>query len=234
MAKIDPEVERQRLAKLYADQSDLELEKVGADPSALTDWARKALSEEMKRRGLQWKPATRAMIPVNEDEILVLLSAYTDRNTAAIDREYLERAGVKSFFYEKQGREAADSPTANTPKETQLLVRARDLLSAQEQLSEKYIAEAATAEEIEETKGTNKPVVLRRYRDMPAAFVERSALESAGIQCFLQDDNVVRMDWLWSNALGGIKLLVREKDAPDAAKVLDALAQDGDGAGIES
>ena len=48
------------------------------------------------------------------------------------------------------------------------------------------------------------------------------------------DDNVVRMDWLWSNALGGIKLLVREKDAPDAAKVLDALAQDGDGAGIES
>jgi hypothetical protein len=123
-----------------SDKSDLELEKVGADPSALTDWARKALSEEMKRPGLQWKPATRAMMPVNEDEILVLLSAYTDRNTAAIDRKYLERAGVESFFYEKQGREAADSPTANTPKETQLLVRARDLLSAQEQLSEKYIA----------------------------------------------------------------------------------------------
>jgi hypothetical protein len=41
------------------------------------------------------------------------------------------------------------------------------------------------------------------------------------------------MDWLWSNALGGIKLLVREKDAQDAAKVLDALAQDADG-GIES
>jgi hypothetical protein len=72
---------------------------------------------------------------------------------------------------------------------------------------------------------------------MPAAFVERSALESAAIQCFLQDDNVVRMDWLWSNALGGIKLLVREKDTQHTAKVLDALAQDGDGgdgAGIES
>jgi hypothetical protein len=49
MAKIDPEVERQRLAKLYADKSDLELKKVGADPSALTGWARKALSVEMKK-----------------------------------------------------------------------------------------------------------------------------------------------------------------------------------------
>ena len=59
----------------------------------------------------------------------------------------------------------------------------------------------------------NRPVVLRRYRDMPAAFVEKSVLDAVGIGCFLQDDNVVRMDWLWSNAMGGIKLMVREKDA---------------------
>lgn len=66
----------------------------------------------------------------------------------------------------------------------------------------------------------NRPVVLRRYRDMPQAFVEKSVLEDAGIECFLQDDNVVRMDWLWSNAMGGIKLLVREKDAEEALKLL--------------
>ena len=54
---------------------------------------------------------------------------------------------------------------------------------------------------------------------MPAVFIEKSVLENAGIQCFLQDDNVVRMDWFWSNAMGGIKLLVREKDAEDAEKV---------------
>ncbi|MGB7848724.1 MAG: DUF2007 domain-containing protein [Candidatus Acidiferrum sp.] len=66
----------------------------------------------------------------------------------------------------------------------------------------------------------NRPVVLRRYRDMPAAFVEKSVLEDAGIDCFLQDDNVVRMDWLWSNAMGGIKLVVREKDAEEAEKIL--------------
>ena len=66
----------------------------------------------------------------------------------------------------------------------------------------------------------NRPVVLRRYRDMPAAFVEKSVLDAAGIGCFLQDDNVVRMDWLWSNAMGGIKLMVREKDAERGGRLL--------------
>jgi len=66
----------------------------------------------------------------------------------------------------------------------------------------------------------NRPVVLRRYRDMPAAFVEKSVLDAAEIECFLQDDNVVRMDWLWSNAMGGIELIVREKDAPEAERIL--------------
>jgi hypothetical protein len=55
---------------------------------------------------------------------------------------------------------------------------------------------------------------------MPAAFVEKSVLEDAGIECFLQDDNVVRMDWLWSNAMGGIKLVVRQNDAEEAEKLL--------------
>ncbi|MGB7437083.1 MAG: ankyrin repeat domain-containing protein, partial [Candidatus Acidiferrum sp.] len=39
----------------------------------------------------------------------------------------------------------------------------------------------------------NLPVVLRQYRDMPTAFVEKGLLDSAGFQCYLQDDNVVRM-----------------------------------------
>lgn len=36
----------------------------------------------------------------------------------------------------------------------------------------------------------------------------------------MQDENVVRMDWFLSNALGGIKLIVREKDAAEAEKIL--------------
>ena len=63
-------------------------------------------------------------------------------------------------------------------------------------------------------------IVLRRYRNMPEAFVAKSLLEDAGIESFLQDDNVVRMDWFWSDAIGGIKLVVRQKDAEESEKLL--------------
>jgi len=68
--------------------------------------------------------------------------------------------------------------------------------------------------------GGGKPVVLRTYRDITEAMVDRTALESAGIQCFLYDDNLIRLDWFVSNAIGGAKLVVSENDAADAAKIL--------------
>ena len=54
MAKIDQEKERQRLASLYAEMSDLELRNVGNNPESLTDWAFAALRQEMNKRGLDW------------------------------------------------------------------------------------------------------------------------------------------------------------------------------------
>jgi transposase-like protein len=38
----------------------------------------------------------------------------------------------------------------------------------------------------------------------------------------LADENLVRLDWFWSNAIGGIKLWVNEEDAEAAASLLDA------------
>jgi len=67
-------------------------------------------------------------------------------------------------------------------------------------------------------------VRLHRYRDMPLASVAKSILDSAGIESFLADENVLRMDWLYSNALGGIKLLVREEDAETARTMLEQSA----------
>src|SRR5208337_971315 len=65
------------------------------------------------------------------------------------------------------------------------------------------------------------PVILRRFRDMPEAFAARAALEAAGFECCLFDETVVRLDWLWSNLLGGLKLVVRKSDADEARKILD-------------
>jgi Putative prokaryotic signal transducing protein len=62
---------------------------------------------------------------------------------------------------------------------------------------------------------------LRKFRDLPEALLARGCLESAGIESCLVDDNMVRLDWFWSNLIGGIKLQVREEDAEAAESILD-------------
>ncbi len=64
-------------------------------------------------------------------------------------------------------------------------------------------------------------VTLRQYRDLPEALLAKGFLESAGIESFLLDETTIRMDWLWSNLLGGVKLGVRSEDAGVAAELLD-------------
>lgn len=66
-----------------------------------------------------------------------------------------------------------------------------------------------------------KLVTLRSFRDAPQALLAKSILESADIECFLGDENIVRMDWFWSYVVGGIKLWVREDDAATATEMLD-------------
>ena len=68
---------------------------------------------------------------------------------------------------------------------------------------------------------SSKPLVtVRRYRDPSEAMVARSVVESAGLYCFLRDENLVRMDWQISNFIGGISLQVHEEDATTAAELL--------------
>jgi Putative prokaryotic signal transducing protein len=64
-------------------------------------------------------------------------------------------------------------------------------------------------------------VILRHFRDLPEALLAKGGLESAGIECFFDDDNIVRMDWFISNAVGGIKLLVRPEDFAAANEILE-------------
>ncbi len=58
------------------------------------------------------------------------------------------------------------------------------------------------------------------------AHMLRMRLEGAGIPAFLQDENTVQMDWLYSNAIGGVKVQVAEEDWHRAAEYL-ALADAG-------
>ena len=74
--------------------------------------------------------------------------------------------------------------------------------------------------------GTDEPefrelVTIRRFTGLPEALLAKGSLESAGIECFLADDNYVRMDWFISNAIGGVKLRVKLEDADAANEILD-------------
>jgi hypothetical protein len=64
-------------------------------------------------------------------------------------------------------------------------------------------------------------VTIRQFRDLPEALLAKGSLESAGIECFLADENLVRLDWFISNFIGGIKLNVRAADAENARSLLD-------------
>jgi hypothetical protein len=64
-------------------------------------------------------------------------------------------------------------------------------------------------------------VTIATYRDLPEALLVQGKLESEGIEAILADDNVVRMDWFWANAMGGVKLKVASEDVERAIEVLN-------------
>jgi hypothetical protein len=63
-------------------------------------------------------------------------------------------------------------------------------------------------------------VAIRHFRDLPEALLAKGSLDSAGIDCALVDDNIVRLDWFWSNLMGGVKLVVDREDVAVAEEML--------------
>jgi hypothetical protein len=233
MGLIDPEHERQRLAKLYSRMSDGELEKVGEEPEDLTEWARDELKNEMGKRGLTWRergPVKAEVLRPGKGDVLVLLGVYTDTMKASLDKSVLEAAGIEAHFF---GENAASQGGLTSWVESdgiRLLVRLSDLLAAQELLDQGNEEKRTAEAEREGTRDASRPAVLRQYRDITAAMVDRTALERAGIECWLYDDNLVRMDWFVSNAIGGVKLVVAENHAREAEKIRSqAPPEDPDG-----
>ena len=65
-----------------------------------------------------------------------------------------------------------------------------------------------------------RPVTLRVFMHLQEALLAKSILESAGVRCFLADENIARLDGLMSIVGGGLKLWVDEQDAETAAALL--------------
>ncbi|HTW56895.1 MAG TPA: hypothetical protein VMD99_02065 [Terriglobales bacterium] len=70
-------------------------------------------------------------------------------------------------------------------------------------------------------------VMIRRFRDLPEALLAKGSLDSAGIRSVLVDENLVRLDWFWSNLMGGVKLEVDAEDAESADEILSQPIPEG-------
>lgn len=64
-------------------------------------------------------------------------------------------------------------------------------------------------------------VTIRSFWNLLDAELAKGRLEASGIECFLSDDNMVRMDWFNANALGGVKLRVDANNVEAANGVLE-------------
>ena len=63
-------------------------------------------------------------------------------------------------------------------------------------------------------------ITIAQYRDLPQAGLDKSRLESQGITCFLDNEFTIGVNWLYSTALGGVKLKVFERDAARAKGII--------------
>ena len=59
------------------------------------------------------------------------------------------------------------------------------------------------------------------------AHLVRTRLEAAGLRAFVQDESLVQMDWLYSNAIGGVRVQVADEDFEAAQAFLSADAGEG-------
>ncbi len=63
-------------------------------------------------------------------------------------------------------------------------------------------------------------VTIARFHELPAAYSARSVLDACEIPCFLQNEQLVHLNWHWTHMVQGIKLHVLEDDFEEAQAVL--------------
>jgi hypothetical protein len=65
-------------------------------------------------------------------------------------------------------------------------------------------------------------ITIRSYSTPYEASLVQAELESFDINATLADEDTIRLNWLWSNALGGVKVQVSESEVEDALGILAA------------
>ena len=72
-------------------------------------------------------------------------------------------------------------------------------------------------------------VTIASYREPHFAHLAKSKLESEGILAAVGNENIVNMNWFYSNAVGGVTLQVLESHARRALEILESISSDNPG-----
>jgi hypothetical protein len=63
---------------------------------------------------------------------------------------------------------------------------------------------------------------LGSFNQLMDAYLLRARLEDSGITSYVRDENLITLDWLYSNAIGGAKLDVADEDYERALELMQA------------
>jgi len=63
-------------------------------------------------------------------------------------------------------------------------------------------------------------ITVATFSKPEEAHMLRLRLEAGGVPAYIQDENMVQTDWLYSNAIGGVRVQIDEDDADRAKEIL--------------
>ena len=72
--------------------------------------------------------------------------------------------------------------------------------------------------------GEEEPITIANFSHPTEADPVVAWLESEGIECFLTNEHTITMNWLYSNAIGGVGVQVKTGDVERANEILRAVS----------
>lgn len=68
--------------------------------------------------------------------------------------------------------------------------------------------------------------ILKTFNNYIEAYILLTRLENEGFKCWLKDENIVTINPVWTNAVGGIKLMILNEEKEAAEKVMHEIFEE--------
>ena len=72
-------------------------------------------------------------------------------------------------------------------------------------------------------------ITIASFSKPEEAHLLRLRLEAGGISAYIHDENTIQLNWLYSDAMGGVKVQIADTDFADAQSILNGGAIDPGG-----